>query len=173
MSIRRAEVVTISFPLIDNTNRPARKSGITLVAGDCKVSKDGGSYANSTNLPAEIGSTGRYSLALTATEMNAKWIHVYVSRSDVDDMDLPIGTAGNPSGTCLTNGSNTSSTFLTDLTDSTNDVWKDNLLLFTTGTLAGQVKKISAYNGTTKFVTLATAFTSAPSNGDRFVLVNL
>jgi hypothetical protein len=174
MSVRRADALTVSFPLIDSTNRPARLSGLTLIAGDCKISKDGGSFSNTTNLPAEIGSTGRYSLALTSAEMDADWVHVYVSKTGtVDDWDQLIGTSGNPSGTVQTNGGNTSSTFLTDLTSSTNDFWKDCLLLFMTGSLAGQVKKISAYNGSTKFVTLASAYTGTPSNGDRFILVNL
>lgn len=174
MSVRRAEALTIAFPLIDSNNRPARYSGLTLVTGDCKISKDGASFANTTNLPAEIGSTGRYSLVLTATEMNASWVLVIVSKPGyVDDWDQQIGTAGNPSGTVLTDGSNTASTFLTDLTASGTDYWKDCLLLFTTGSLAGQVKKITAYNGGTKFVTISGAYTGTPSNTDRFILVNL
>lgn len=173
MSVRRADALTVSFPLIDSNNRPARYTGLTLITGDCKISKDGGSFSNTTNLPAEI-SAGRYSLALTAAEMDADWVHVYVSKTGyVDDWDQLIGTSGNPSGTVQTSGSNTSSTFLTDLASSTNDFWKDCLLLFTTGTLTGQVKKITAYNGTTKFVTISGAYTGAPSNTDRFILVNL
>jgi hypothetical protein len=77
-----------------------------------------------------------------------------------------------PTSTVAADGGNTSSTFKTNRSESTNDFWKDALLLFTSGSLAGQVKKVSAYNGTTKFVTLASAFTAAPSTSDAFVLVN-
>lgn len=173
MSVRRNDALTISFPLVDSNNRPTRYTGLTLVAGDCKISKDGGSFSNTTNLPTEV-SAGRYSLALTATEMDADWVHIYVSKSGyVDDWDQALGTSGNPTGTVVTNGGNTGTTFCTDLSSSTTDFWKDCLLLFTTGSLAGQVKKITAYNGSTKFVTISGSYTAAPSNTDRFILVNL
>ncbi len=173
MSVRRADALTIAFPLIDSNNRPQRYTGLTLTTGDCKISKDGGAFANTTNLPAEI-SLGRYSLELTAAEMDADWVLVIVSKAGtIYDWDQMIGTSGNPSGTVVTNGGNTTLTFLTDLTSATTDFWKDCLLLFTAGTLAGQVKKITAYNGSTKFVTVSGGYTSTPSNGDRFILVNL
>ena len=106
--------------------------------------------------------------------MNADNVHVLVEKaSSIDPVDLIFTTGGQPSGSVDTDGGNTSSTFKTDLTESTTDYWKDALLLFTSGSLAGQVKKVSAYNGSTKFVTLSSAFTAAPSSGDRFVLVNL
>lgn len=172
MSVRRAAATTISFPMIDASARPSRKTGLSFVSGDTKISKDGAAFANTTNQPAEIGSTGRYSLALTAAEMDAAWVHVYVTKASADDFDSLIGTAGAPSASVVADGGNTSTTFKTDRAEATTDYWKDALVLFTSGALAGQVKKVSAYNGTTKFVTLSSAFTGAPSAADRFVFVN-
>lgn len=172
MSVRRAAATTISFPMIDSTNRPLRKSGLSFAAGDTKISKDGGTFSNTTNTPAEIGSTGRYALTLTAAEMDAAWVHVYATITGADDTDSLIGTAGAPSGSVVSDAGNTATTFKTDRTESTTDYWKDALLLFTSGTLAGQVKKVSAYDGTTKFVTLSAGFTGTPSSSDRFVFVN-
>lgn len=172
MSVRRAAQTTISFPMIDASARPSRKTGLSLVAGDTKISKDGASFVNTTNQPAEIGSTGRYSLVLTAAEMDAAWVHVYVTKTGADDFDSLIGTAGAPSASVVADGGNTATTFKSDRTEATTDYWKDALVLFTSGTLAGQVKKVSAYNGTTKFVTVSAAFTGAPSAADRFVFVN-
>lgn len=77
-----------------------------------------------------------------------------------------------PEGAVVADGGNTSAVFMTDLAESTNDFWRDALLRFYTGTLAGQVKKITAYNGTTKVVTVAGGFTAAPSASDRFILIN-
>jgi hypothetical protein len=173
MSVRRATSLVITVPALDSFNRPARKSGVVFVSGDTKISKDGAAFANTTNQPTEIGSSGRYALTLAADEMDASWVHIYISKSGIDDFDQLIGTAGDPSGQVVANGGNTSSTFETNRAEATTDFWKDALILFTTGTLAGQVKKISAYNGTTKFITTSTAFTSAPSASDRFVLVNI
>jgi hypothetical protein len=69
-------------------------------------------------------------------------------------------------------GTNTPTTFNTNRTDSINDVWKDCLLLFTSGFLQDQVKKVTAYNATTHYITVLGGFTSAPVAGDEFLLLN-
>lgn len=172
MSVRRGYALTVTFAAIDVTDRPTRKTGLSFSAGDAKVSKDGAAFANTTNVPAEIGSTGRYSLALTATEMACNWAHVMVAKTGMDDVDLLLGTSQHPSALVVADGSNAADSFKTDLTEATNDYWAGALLVFTSGTLAGQVKKVSAYNGTTKFVTLSSGFTAAPSASDRFIFSN-
>lgn len=172
MSVKRGTAITVTFPAVDPQNRPERKSGITFPAGAAQISKDGGAFANTTNVPTEI-SLGRYELELTAVEMNAAWVHVAITDEATDPVDLMLGTSGNPSGVIVADGSNTSSTFKTDLAESVNDYWKDALILFTTGNLAGQVKKVSAFNATTDFITVSAAFTGTPANGDRFLIVNI
>jgi len=77
-----------------------------------------------------------------------------------------------PRGAVVADGSNSATTFETNLTESTDDHWKDALLVFVTGALAGQVKKVTGYNGTTKFVTVTPGFTAAPATGVRFILIN-
>ena len=172
MSIRRTTQQTVPFPAIDFTNPPSRKSGIVWTASDCQVSKDGASFANTTNLPTEIGTSGRYSVVLTSSETDASWVMVKIERSDIQPWDIAMATGGHPSGTVVADGGNTATTFKTDLTEGTTDYWKDVLILFTTGTLLGQVRKVVTYDGTTKFVTLSSALTSTPTAGARFVLVN-
>lgn len=76
-------------------------------------------------------------------------------------------------GSVVADGSNTASTFKTDLTETVTDHWKDALLVFLTGNLAGQVKKVGGFNPTTDFITTVTAYTGAPSASDRFMLVVL
>jgi len=75
-------------------------------------------------------------------------------------------------GTVSASGSNTALTFLTNRAEAVNDYWKDCLIVFLSGALQGQVKKISAYNGSTKFVTVASAFTAAPATSDAFMIIN-
>jgi hypothetical protein len=77
-----------------------------------------------------------------------------------------------PQGTVLTNVSNSATTFNVDRLESTTDFWAGALVLFTTGTLKHQVRKCTAYNGTTAFLTFTTGFTSTPSAGDKFILLN-
>jgi len=74
-------------------------------------------------------------------------------------------------GAIVADGGNTDTTFKTDLTEATNDYHKDALILFTSGSLINQVKKILSYTGATKFVTAASAFTVAPSAADTFILL--
>lgn len=173
MSIRKGKAYTITFAAIDPTNRPTRAIGVSFLAGESRISKDGAAFANTTNLPAEVSSSGRYSLVLTALEMAADNVHLYFQNANIDPVDITISTGGQPTGLVVTDGANTTLTFETDLTEATDDYWRDTLLLFTSGALNGQVKKVNAYNGTTKFVTVASDFTSVPSGGDRFVLINL
>lgn len=171
MSIRRVTQQAVPFPAIDVNNPPARVSGLIWTAGQTQISKDGGAFANTTNQPVEIGSSGRYYITLTAPEMDAGWVMLKMERSEIQPWDVSMATGGHPSGTVVADGGNTASTFKTDLTGAT-DYWKDVLILFTTGTLLGQVRKVVTYNGATSFVTISSALTAAPTAGDRFVLVN-
>lgn len=77
-----------------------------------------------------------------------------------------------PRSDVVANGGNTDTTFKTSLTESSNNYWKDALVTFVTGALAGQVKKVASYDGTTKFLTFTSAFTTAPTAGDKFQIIN-
>jgi hypothetical protein len=78
-----------------------------------------------------------------------------------------------PVGAVVSDAGNSATSFKTNLTETTDDYWKDTLLLFTSGNLAGQIKKVSAYNGTTKVITVSSAFTGTPTAGDTFLLINI
>jgi hypothetical protein len=78
---------------------------------------------------------------------------------------------GTPSGKVVDDASNSATTFKTDLANTTDDFAPNGWLLFTSGDLQGQAQPISGYNGTTKFVTVATAFTAEPSADDEFLII--
>lgn len=162
---------TITFPAIDTNNRPLRKSGIIFVTGNTQISQNGGSFVNTINVPAEISSSGRYSLLLAATEMNAGNIHVKVSLTGIDDSDIILITGNQPSGSVVANVGNTSSSFETTRPETATDFWKYSFLQFTTGSLTGQVRLVTGYNGSTFFMT-TNAYTGIPSAGDDFILIN-
>ena len=90
---------TISFPLIDRGAADFEATPVTFVAGDVQVSKDGGGFANTTNLPAHLGN-GIYTLSLTGTELTAA--RVVVTVVDVapktwEDQAINVETYGNAS----------------------------------------------------------------------------
>jgi hypothetical protein len=77
---------------------------------------------------------------------------------------------GVTSGT-VNDGSASASSFVTDLTEASDNHYNGSVLLFLDDPLKGQSRKISDYDGTSKTITLAAAFTEAPDNGDAFVIL--
>lgn len=74
----------------------------TPVAGDVKLSKDGGAAANVTNLPTAIamGNSTLWEFSLTATEMEAEQVNVTIADSAtkaVEDSGFDVETYGNAS----------------------------------------------------------------------------
>jgi hypothetical protein len=101
-----AFVMYVGLPDADDSS--AFKASPTLAAGDVKISKDGGAFANVTNLPAVTPAAGKsVQLSLTATEMDAdnvvvvfsdqtateEWndvvIHIHTAARQVDDLAYP------------------------------------------------------------------------------------
>lgn len=66
--------------------------------------------------------------------------------------------------------SGTTTSIVTSLTETTNDHYKSRVIIFTSGALQNQVAEVTAYNGTTKALTVS-ALTEAPQSGDTFILV--
>lgn len=73
-------------------------------------------------------------------------------------------------GAVVDDAGNSATTFKTDRTEAIDDYWKDAYIRITSGALVGQVKKVTAYNGTTKFVTVS-GFTAEPADAVTFDLV--
>jgi hypothetical protein len=65
----------------------------------------------------------------------------------------------------------TTTSFITNLTETTTSHYGDLTIVFLSGTLQGQARLISLYNGTTKTLTVTPALTEAPANGDSFVIL--
>lgn len=90
---------TIVFPLVDAGAQDFESTPVTFAAGDTKIIKDEGAAANTTNNPSHEGN-GIYSLALTATEMQAARIVITVIDSATkawEDQAIIIATYGNAS----------------------------------------------------------------------------
>lgn len=66
-------------------------SGATFASST--VSKDGGSFSAMTNAPAEIGSTGIYTISLTGSEMNADRVALKFVVTDAADIAVNLQTA--------------------------------------------------------------------------------
>jgi hypothetical protein len=143
-----------------------------------QITKDYGSAAatDDTN-PTEVDATdhpGVYEFTLTQAETNADRILVSPVSSTADISLDPVEVFTVPArftGAVVDDASNSASTFETDRTESTDDYWVWAWLRFTSGSLIGQVRRVTDYNGTTKFVTTQ-AFTAEPAAGDTFELIS-
>jgi hypothetical protein len=69
-----------------------------------------------------------------------------------------------------TNASSTS--FITNLIQTSNNFYNGNILVFTSGANAGQVRRIIDYDGASKKITVDPALSQAPTNGDTFSILS-
>lgn len=145
-----------------------------------RISKDGAaSAAVADTNPTQLDATnhpGIYIFDLTATECDAQMLVVSPDSSTanvvLDHVTIDLEQAPFPVVAVAADAGNTATTFKTDLTEATADFWKDAYFAFFTGSLKGQVKKITGYNGTTKFLTFAAGYTAAPATGDKGYVIN-
>lgn len=71
----------------------------------------------------------------------------------------------------INDSSATATTFVTALTEATDGFYHDKTMVFISGSLSGQARHIENYNGTTKTITVSQPFTSAPADGDEFLIL--
>ncbi len=147
-----------------------------------------GVYSATATLNAGWG-TGFFTVIVSeSTNSTSDHTQIYVGASDIQsigsdvssikttvestsaNVDTLIGAMIVTTGT-VNDAAASSTAFITSLTNPTNDFYKNAVLTFTSGILNGQTRRISAYNGTTKIITLDPALTSAPANGVAFTIV--
>jgi hypothetical protein len=90
---------TVLFPLIDAGAQDFESTPVSHASGDTQISKDEAAFANTTNAFAHEGN-GIYSLALTATEMEAARVVVTIidqGSKAWEDQALVITTYGGSS----------------------------------------------------------------------------
>jgi hypothetical protein len=165
----------IYFTAVDSTNLQSRQ---TALAGfGVRIVKAGVADAAGANAPVEVSAAnlpGVYYYELSLAETNTAGPGVLrISKAGTETREIPFDIERAVMGTAAA-GTLTASSFTTNLTISVADQHKDALVLFHTGALAGQVKKVGASAIAGGLITLASgyAFTGAPSNGDVLEILN-
>ena len=128
-----------------------------------------------------VGLTGNYRVPIVCTFANgfrvghsynvvvSATVNTYASKAAIETIMI---VPARKLGLVVADGGNTATTFKTNLTEATNDWWAKAFLLFIdNASLVGQIHKITAYDGATKFVT-TDAFTAAPAASDAFQIIN-
>lgn len=183
----RGKALSVAYVAWD-TNANSGKTG-DVANHTLRWIKDGSSAAP-TNAPTEVDATnapGVYQVLLTDAECTCS-LGVLSGKSATSGVVLiPVSLAfeqlpaasllilqgildATESGT-VSDASATAVSFVTSLTQAATDFYKGAFLVFTSGSLAKESRAISAYNGSTKAVTLYSGFTAAPGNGDHFLIL--
>lgn len=160
-------------PDSDDTYKIYLPEGVRFPTANVKAISDDTTAADTLELFAEalkqdtgqlddgtFAADGKTGFALSATGLDA----IVKMKALLD---------GTPSGSVVDDNDPdpTATAFETDLSEATNDHYNGAFVVFYSGALAGQSRKISDYDGTTKVVTVATAFTEAPTAGDDFLII--
>jgi len=132
---------------------------------------DGSTLRGVSNMEATLTTSGTIVSGTIASIAEGVWAHLL---SGVSAGDRTVRSSPTHEAAVVADAGNTSSSFKTDLSQTSNDHWKDALVAFSSGALFGQIKKVLSYNGTTKVLVVGPSpgFTSTPAASDRLVLVN-
>ena len=181
---------TISFSRLQNNTNP------TLV----QIRKSGGTWADAISIPATyqilhcfVDTSNEVELVcnidvkasiISDGTYNVQFVKLYCHNNSftctiqpVLEVEYSIDDVASDesivsvSDAVVADGGNTTSTFKTGLTSITDDFWNDLTILFTSGNNAGQARKILDYDGTTKFITVSTAFSNIPAGTDTFLII--
>lgn len=139
---------------------------------DIRAQDPNAALATAASITTLSTTVGTLSTAASVTALPAAVVDLAISGHTT------AGTVGGilnkltyPTG-AVAAGSNTATTFVTNLSYTGTDAVKDLFLRFTSGALVDQAHRVASYNGSTKAVTMATPFTATPANADTFELVN-
>lgn len=176
---RYGVATTINFPLTDaGTLNFANTGDFTPVAADTQISKDEAAFANTGSTPAPEGQ-GMWSLALTATEMQAARIMITVvdaATKAVEDQAIVIETYGNLlaqqnfslhlQGTA---DSGTSTTMVdASRTEASSEFFRGMGIYFTSGNNAGVARRITAFVPGSDTIQFSPALELTVASGDDY-----
>ena len=181
---------TFYFPLVNAADDDLAISVDYIpAAADSRISKDGGTWAQTSN--PVVDETEGWSITLTLAEMSATRIHVNIidaATKAVKDQSLIISTSFSgqlEASAGIIIGEVDTATFTATTValegfrlspnateEATADHYNGRLILFTSGVLLGQMTDITDYvsaNSKEKFT--YTALTEAPADADRYVVL--
>lgn len=177
----RASFRRIYFTCVDAAALQTRLQSSDMSTFTLKMSKNGStSLITPAGTPVQVDATnakGLFYLELTAAEIDTppEATLIVTNTGGTKTMERrEIAFRVEPAVfATVVAGLNTTS-FTTDRTETSDNYWKDVYVSVLTGALAGQVKKIGAYAGSSKMFTLAApgAFTDVLGAGDIVELIN-
>lgn len=152
-------------------NLPANLADLSITETTGYVSPDPSLLASTTDIAEAAGTDAASKVALLSEDIGTSAAESFAA-SDVGANITNIkDTITFTSGTVQADAGNSTTSFLTNLTQTEDNHWKDSLVRITSGDLLGQQKRCMSYDGSTKVITTK-PFSSTPAAGVTFELVN-
>lgn len=181
--LRQSTAATVRIgKFLDSTDAVTPKTALTIAQADVRLSKANAVAAQKNDATsATHDEGGYYTVPLNTTDTGTLGnLHVDITKTGAlpvwDDFTvLPAAEydrlfVASPMSIVTCGTGSTTTSVVTTLTGVANDHYKGRVVIFVTGSLAGQASAITASNGTTGALTVD-ALTSAPANGDKFFIV--
>jgi hypothetical protein len=158
------EVVDIAGTAVSSTSA---QLGVNVV----QVNGQTASAAGTVTFPGTIASTTNITAGTitTATNVTNGVNATAINGSATAAANLAVSAATMLTGKAVT-GTLSSTVFTTNLASTTTNAYVGRIVLFTSGALIDEAQTIKAYSNTGQ-ITVASGFTTAPSNNDAFIIV--
>ncbi len=186
-SVVLGETVPLDVQVVNySTGAPILDATVTLNIFD----PDGTLITSGTGMTYVSGSNGTYRYMFSTSGDSGVYLYEVTAQSDgqtgyasanlhvvntsIDVLSASLDTlvgAFIVSQATVNDATPSATLFITTLSNSTNNFYKNAVLTFTSGDLDGQSRRISDYDGATKTVTLEPALTSVPVSGNAFTVV--
>ena len=185
------QIVVHIGPFVDVGDGFTPETGVTLSGADqAELLKAGATSTtdiSGATWAAITGADGWYALTLSTSHTDTvgpldvivqdlsvclpAFARFQVVEEDVFDRDYAANATGIAAGVVKSScaSGSTTTNITTNLTEATDEHYTGRVITWTSGVLAGQSRRILAYNGTTKAITVS-ATTDAPSSGDTFYI---
>jgi hypothetical protein len=159
---------SVPISAAENTASMVTLCGVSSTAG---VTINPVSWTNISNVAAISGSTSSADNLETAAASDTLTSNVkQVNGSTAGASALALGAASMLDHTCDA-GSTTSSIVADAGLSSVDDFYNDRMLIFISGDLQYSARAIADYDGGSLTFSVSPSFTSAPADGDQFLLV--
>lgn len=143
---------------------------VDLSSGQVKVQSGTGSGQISTSSGQVLVQSGTGTGQLLVTSGIVSSDMTKLNGDSTAAANLSTSAKTMETGTAVT-GTLSSTQFTTNLSNATDSAYVGRIVVFTSGSLIRQVGVISAYVGASKTITVSSALTGAPSNGDGIIVV--
>ena len=158
------DAATIYSHFTNSTNADAFKADVSSLASQASV--DGLNDLSAADVTAAVPTAAGIADAVLDESLASHTVAGSVGKALKQLKEGTISVDGS-----VNDLSATTTSFVSNLTNATSSFYHDKVIVFVSGSLAGQARHVETYDGSTKAITVSEGFTFAPANGDEFLIL--